>query len=54
MTWLAPGGWLLLEIGHRQGPVVEHLLRDAGLIEVSIEPDLVGRDRYAIGRRPAG
>jgi release factor glutamine methyltransferase len=54
MSWLAPGGWLLLEIGHRHGPVVGQLLRDAGLIEVSIEPDLVGRDRYAIGRRPAG
>lgn len=49
-SWLAPGGWLLLEIGHRQGPAVADLLAASDLGEVSIERDLTGRDRFAIAR----
>jgi release factor glutamine methyltransferase len=52
-AWLAPGGWLLIEIGHRQGNAVLDLLRSAGLVSESVEPDLTGRDRFAVARRPA-
>jgi release factor glutamine methyltransferase len=49
-TWLAPGGWLVMEIGHQQGAAVADLLRSAGMGDVGIEPDLTGRDRFAIAR----
>jgi release factor glutamine methyltransferase len=45
-----PGGWLALEIGATQGPVVERLLLDGDYADVSIRPDLAGRDRIALGR----
>ena len=51
-AWLRPGGWLVIEIGHRQGPAVLELLRQAGLSQVSVEPDMAGRDRFAVARRP--
>jgi release factor glutamine methyltransferase len=44
------GGWLVLEIGADLGRAVEHLLVDAGYADVSIRPDLAGRDRIAVGR----
>jgi release factor glutamine methyltransferase len=50
-TWLAPGGVLVVEIGHAQADDVTQLLREAGLVEVSIETDLAGRDRFAVARR---
>jgi release factor glutamine methyltransferase len=50
--WLAPDGWLLIEIGHRQGDAVTQLLLDAGLVEISIEHDLAGRQRFAVARQP--
>jgi len=46
------GGWLVLEIGADQGPAVERLLVDAGYEDVSIRPDLAGRDRVAVARLP--
>jgi release factor glutamine methyltransferase len=48
--WLTPDGWLLLEIGHRQGPDVASLLTAAGLDQVAIHQDLTGRDRFAAAR----
>ena len=45
-------GWLVLEIGADQGAAVERLLVDHGYREVSIGPDLAGRDRVAVGRVP--
>jgi release factor glutamine methyltransferase len=45
-----PGGWLVLEIGADQGPAVEELLHLHGYVDVSIRPDLAGRDRVAVGR----
>jgi release factor glutamine methyltransferase len=50
--WLAPGGWLVLEIGSRQGEVARGLLSSAGLAEVEVRPDLAGLDRIVLGRRP--
>ncbi|MFP5487055.1 MAG: peptide chain release factor N(5)-glutamine methyltransferase [Acidimicrobiia bacterium] len=48
---LAPGGWLVLEIGADQGAAVRALLDAAGFVDVEIRPDLAGLDRIAIGRR---
>ncbi len=50
---LAPGGWLLLEHGHDQGPAVRHALQRAGFEAIDTLPDLEGRDRFSLGRRPA-
>lgn len=50
--WLAPGGFVALEIGHRQGGAVADLLTRAGLVDVDVRPDLAGRPRIALGRQP--
>ncbi len=47
-----PGGWLVLEIGADQGPAAIELLTDRGFADVEVRPDLAGRDRIALGRRP--
>lgn len=46
--WLVPGGWLLVEIGHRQGDAVAALAREAGFAPESIEirNDLAHRPRF--------
>ncbi|GGK00404.1 peptide chain release factor N(5)-glutamine methyltransferase [Luteimonas terricola] len=49
---LVAGGWLLLEHGFDQGPAVRDLLLAAGLDAVATVPDLEGRDRVSLGRRP--
>lgn len=50
---LRPGGWLLLEHGHDQGPAVRALLREAGFHAVATARDLEQRDRVGLGRLPA-
>ena len=50
--WLRPGGWLVVEIGYRQGATVSALMTEAGLVDVVVGRDLTGRDRYVEGRRP--
>jgi release factor glutamine methyltransferase len=50
--WLAPGGALVLEIGASQGSAVADLLDRAGLIDVTVQPDLAGLDRIASARLP--
>jgi release factor glutamine methyltransferase len=50
--WLAPGGGLLCEIGEDQAEAAAALLTQAGLVEVAVHPDLVGRDRILEGTRP--
>lgn len=52
--WLAPAGWIVLEIGMSQGDLARALLMDRGFTEVSVERDLAGRERIAIGRWPSG
>jgi release factor glutamine methyltransferase len=49
-AWLAPGGWLLVEIGDGQGAEVGALFERA-LVDVRTFPDLAGRDRIVAGRR---
>jgi len=50
--WLAPGGRLFCEIGEDQAEAAVALLGAAGLAEVAVHPDLVGRDRIVEGTRP--
>ena len=49
--WLAPGGRLCCEIGEDQAEAAAALLRAAGLAEVAVHQDLVGRDRIVEGTR---
>jgi release factor glutamine methyltransferase len=49
---LVSGGHLLLEIGPTQGERVSGMMREAGLVDVSIETDLAGRQRFAVARWP--
>jgi release factor glutamine methyltransferase len=51
--WLAPNGWLVMEIGASHGPAVTSLLREAGYADIAVSTDLSGRDRVATARRPA-
>lgn len=46
-SWLAHGGWLILEIGADQGEAVDEVLRALGYAAVAIHQDLTGRDRVA-------
>ncbi len=49
---LRPGGWLVLETAANSGERVERLLTELGFEDVTITPDLAGRDRVAEGRWP--
>jgi release factor glutamine methyltransferase len=50
--WLRPGAWLVCEIGETQGAAASALAEAAGLAEVDVLPDLTGRDRMLVARRP--
>jgi release factor glutamine methyltransferase len=50
-TLLVPGGRVYLEIGQDQGAAAQRLF-SAVLAETTILPDLAGRDRFLLGRRP--
>lgn len=49
---LQPGGWLLLEHGHDQGPAVAALLGEAGWRSVGRRDDLAGHWRCTGAMRP--
>lgn len=50
--WLRPGGVVLLEVSqHRIGAAIA-TARDAGAVGITTEPDLVGRERFLLARRP--
>ena len=49
---LRPGGWLVLETASGAGERVERVLAELGFEDVTITPDLAGRDRVAEGRWP--
>lgn len=50
---LFPGGWLAIEHGHRQGPAVEILMREAGLRSIFGYTDLQDHVRVTEGNLPA-
>jgi len=52
VAWLAPRGWLVVEIGATQGAAVAGIAHRAGLEDVDVRPDLAGLDRMVIARRP--
>ena len=49
VTWLRPGGWLVVEIGASQGPDVAALFQRR-LAGVEVLPDMAGRARVVRGR----
>lgn len=49
---LLPGGWLLVEHGFRQGPVIANLFQATGLENISTYRDLPGRPRVTEGQWP--
>ena len=48
--FLRPGGWLMLEHGHLQGPTVNTHLAQAGYLNVCTIKDLGDNDRVSVGR----
>ncbi|MBU1335547.1 MAG: peptide chain release factor N(5)-glutamine methyltransferase [Alphaproteobacteria bacterium] len=48
--WLAPEGWVLVEIGFDQGAAVSALFLEAGYDDVTIHTDLNGLDRVVAAR----
>ena len=46
--WLKPGGWLVLEIGYRQGDAVLALASECGLVKAEVRNDLAHRPRIVI------
>jgi release factor glutamine methyltransferase len=48
--WLAPGGWLVIEIAESQGERVARLLGILGYRDVEVTKDLAGRDRVVEAR----
>ena len=53
-TELAPGAWLVVEVGDSQAPATAALLDELGYVEVATTADLTGRDRVVEGRRVGG
>lgn len=51
MGHLEEGGFLLLEIGAKQGELVSMLLQEAGFENVHVKQDLNGHDRVVMGRK---
>ncbi|MCL1627257.1 peptide chain release factor N(5)-glutamine methyltransferase [Roseibaca sp. V10] len=49
-AYLAPNGWLMVEIGHKQGNAVQELFRAAGLADIALRYDLSGHPRVVMGR----
>lgn len=49
---LAPGGWLLVEVGMGQAPEAAALMEAAGFAEVGRVRDLAGIERVVTGHRP--
>jgi len=47
---LAPGGWLVMEIGFGQEPAIRESLLAGGFIDVRFVPDYQGIPRVAAGR----
>ena len=52
VEWLAPGGWLITEIGEEQGDEVQQFFAER-LTDVEVLTDLAGRNRVVRGRREA-
>jgi release factor glutamine methyltransferase len=51
VEWLAPRGWLLLEVADVRAVQTATRARAAGLVDVAVLRDLAGRDRVVVARR---
>lgn len=51
--WLAPGGAVVLELSDGTAGRVADLARSAELADIAVRPDLSGRERVLVARRPA-
>ena len=51
--YLAPGGWLLLEIGADQGETVSALLAEQGFESIAVHTDYGDRNRVVAGQWPS-
>lgn len=49
--WLAPGGWLLLEVAEQRAGEVATRAAARGMAEARVITDLTGRDRVVVARR---
>ena len=49
-SFLKPGGWLVFEIGYRQGEAVSALLQQNGYSDIRLIADYNGNDRVVTGR----
>jgi release factor glutamine methyltransferase len=52
LAWLRPGGSVVVEIGDTHGSRAGAAATAAGFVDVAVRPDLAGRDRVLVGRRP--
>ena len=50
---LRPGGAIFFETGENQGEQVRRMFEDYGFVNIRIEKDFAGHDRYASARLPA-
>lgn len=53
-TWLRPGGWVAVEIGHDQATAVGEAFTAAGTGEPRVVRDYADRDRVVAARLPGG
>ena len=47
---LCSGGWLVFEIGWKQGEAVSQLMQQQGFVDVAVIQDWQGNDRVVVGR----
>lgn len=53
VTWLAPSGWLLMEVDQTRASETAARCRAAGLTDAAVVPDLTGAPRIVTARRPS-
>jgi release factor glutamine methyltransferase len=53
IDYLQPDGWLVLEIGHDQGPAVSALFEQQGYRKIEVRQDFAKLDRIVLAKRPA-
>jgi release factor glutamine methyltransferase len=54
VSWLAPGGVVVIELASHQAEAAQRLARIAGFVDVRVAPDLAGRPRMLVGRVSEG
>jgi modification methylase, hemK family len=51
MDYLQNNGYLLFEIGYKQGEIVREILKKAGFRNVNIIKDMQNNDRVIVGQK---